>query len=189
MGTHGNARAMLSGRSTATTSSAPTRPPAKMGQISLEEALELLALMGRFGDKRFDRAAVQGLQRLLDEQALSLVDVQIAAANIAALATATRASAVGARRRFVRHGATRQVPAREDRVCARPVAEKKRLPLAPTSTAAGVARHLRLSPGCRSGAEPVWFLGGAVRPAPRRLQEVFRCVSLCDDILLVAEVG
>jgi len=151
-----------------------------MGQISLEEALELLALMGRFGDKRFDRAAVQGLQRLLDEQALSLVDVQIAAANIAALATATRASAVGARRRFVRHGATRQVPAREDRVCARPVAEKKRLPLAPTSTAAGVARHLRLSPGCRSGAEPVWFLGGAVRPAPvayKKCSAVFPCAT------------
>jgi hypothetical protein len=63
----------------------------------------------------------------------------------------------------------RQVPGagEEDRVCARPVAEKKRLPLAPTSTAAGVARHPRVpSPGCRSGAEPVWFLGGAVRPAP-----------------------
>lgn len=44
----------------------------------------------------------------------------------------------------------RQVPGagEEDRVCARPVAEKKRLPLAPTSTAAGVARHPRVpSPG------------------------------------------
>lgn len=73
-----------------------------MGQISLEEALDLLALMGRFGDKRFDRAAVRWLQRLLDERTVELVDVQIAAANLAALATARRASALDALRALSR---------------------------------------------------------------------------------------
>ena len=73
-----------------------------MGQISLEEALDLLALMGRFGDKRFDRAAVRWLQRLLDERTLSLIGAQIAAANIAAVTTARRAPAVKALRALAR---------------------------------------------------------------------------------------
>ena len=102
MGTHGNARAIFRraiDRGNLLVADATAR---EMGQITLEEALDLLALMGRFGDKRFDRAAVRWLQRLLDERTLSLVDVQVVVANVAALASARRASAVDALRAFVR---------------------------------------------------------------------------------------
>ena len=53
----------------------------ELGQLSLADALDLLALMGRFNDHRFDRAAVRWLQRLLDERRLTLVDVQLVAVN------------------------------------------------------------------------------------------------------------
>jgi hypothetical protein len=49
-----------------------------------------------------DRAGVRWLQRLLDERTFSLIDVQVVAANLAALVTARGASAVEALRTFVR---------------------------------------------------------------------------------------
>lgn len=44
----------------------------ELGQLSLENALALVALYAEAGEGKFERAAVRWLRRLLDERELSL---------------------------------------------------------------------------------------------------------------------
>ena len=47
---------------------------AELDHIQIDDALEILVLMARAGDPRFDRAAARWVGRLLAEQPLGLAD-------------------------------------------------------------------------------------------------------------------
>jgi hypothetical protein len=59
----------------------------EMGQLSLIDALTLVACYARTGSPKFEQAAVRWLTRLADERGASLRDVTIAAAALEALRT------------------------------------------------------------------------------------------------------
>ena len=59
----------------------------EIGQLSLIDALALVACYARTGSSKFDRAAVRWLTRLAGEGDTSLRDVRIAAAALEALRT------------------------------------------------------------------------------------------------------
>jgi hypothetical protein len=59
----------------------------EMGQLSLIDALALVACYARTGSPKFDRAAVRWLERLGVEQDASLRDIRLAAAALEALQT------------------------------------------------------------------------------------------------------
>jgi hypothetical protein len=59
----------------------------EIGQLSLIDALALVACYARTGSPKFDQAAVRWLTRLSEERASSLRDVRIAAAALEALLT------------------------------------------------------------------------------------------------------
>src|SRR3954453_9922609 len=67
----------------------------RVGQLELAEALELLNLIALHDPALYDRAARRWLARLLAEREdLTVADLQLAAAAVAALATTSRAAAV-----------------------------------------------------------------------------------------------
>jgi hypothetical protein len=55
------------------------------GRLPIEDAIALVALYARLDDDKFEKAAVRWLTRLLNEKRLTLVQVQAAAAALAAL--------------------------------------------------------------------------------------------------------
>ena len=57
----------------------------EMGQLSLIDALALVACSGREGSPKFDRAAVRWLVRFAEERSASLRDVRLAAGCLEAL--------------------------------------------------------------------------------------------------------
>jgi hypothetical protein len=59
----------------------------EIGQLSLIDALALVACYARTGSPKFDPAAVRWLSRLAEERDTSLRDVRIAAAALEALLT------------------------------------------------------------------------------------------------------
>jgi len=59
----------------------------EIGQLSLIDALALVACYARTGSPKFDQAAVRWLTRLAEEDDTSLRDVRIAAAALEALRT------------------------------------------------------------------------------------------------------
>lgn len=59
----------------------------EMGQLSLIDALALVACYARSGSPKFDRAAVRRLERLGTERDASLRDIRLAAAALEALQT------------------------------------------------------------------------------------------------------
>jgi hypothetical protein len=59
----------------------------EMGQLSLIDALALVACYARTGSPKFDRAAVRWLERLGAERDASLRDIRLAAAALEALQT------------------------------------------------------------------------------------------------------
>ena len=66
-----------------------------MGRLDLREALELLTLIALHELRLYDRAARRWLVRLLEERGeLTVADVQLAAAALAALPTASHGGAL-----------------------------------------------------------------------------------------------
>jgi hypothetical protein len=59
----------------------------EMGQLSLIDALALVACYARAGSPKFDQAAVRWLERLAAERETSLRDVRLAAECLEALRT------------------------------------------------------------------------------------------------------
>jgi hypothetical protein len=59
----------------------------EMGQLSLVDALALVACYARTGSPKFDQAAVRWLERLAAERETSLRDIRLAAAALEALQT------------------------------------------------------------------------------------------------------
>jgi hypothetical protein len=59
----------------------------EMGQLSLIDALSLVACYARVGDTKFEQAALRWLERLIAERDLRLSDVQLAAVALASLRT------------------------------------------------------------------------------------------------------
>ena len=59
----------------------------EMGQLSLIDALALVACYARTGSPKFDKAAVRWLARLAEERDASLRDVRLAANALEALRT------------------------------------------------------------------------------------------------------
>jgi hypothetical protein len=55
---------------------------AELPQIQLDDALEILVLMAKEGDPRFDRAATRWVGRLLAERRLTLRDARYAVALV-----------------------------------------------------------------------------------------------------------
>jgi hypothetical protein len=77
----------------------------EVGRLDLGEALELLNLIALHDLRLYDRAARRWLVRLLEErQALTVVDVQLAAAALAALPTASDDGALGVLRSLAAGG-------------------------------------------------------------------------------------
>ena len=74
----------------------------EVGRLDLGEALELLNLIALHEPRLYDRAARRWLVRMLEErQDLTLVDVQLAAAALAALPTASHDGALAVLRGHV----------------------------------------------------------------------------------------
>jgi hypothetical protein len=59
----------------------------EMGQLSMIDALALVACYARTGSPKFDQAAVRWLERLAAERDTSLRDIRLAAASLEALQT------------------------------------------------------------------------------------------------------
>jgi hypothetical protein len=59
----------------------------EMGQLSMLDALALVACYARCGSPKFDQAAVRWVERLAAERGASLRDVRLAAAALEALQT------------------------------------------------------------------------------------------------------
>jgi hypothetical protein len=59
---------------------------AKLAPLTLRDALDLLRLLSRNGDPRFERGAHRWLSRLLTEKDATLADIQVATAAMGALA-------------------------------------------------------------------------------------------------------
>jgi len=78
----------------------------EMGQVDLGETLELLNLIALHEPALYDRAARRWLVRLLEErQDVTIVEVQLAAAALAALATASHGGALEVLRSLTTGGA------------------------------------------------------------------------------------
>lgn len=60
----------------------------ELGTVSLEDALQLTALLARAGDNRYNAAAVRWVARLATEKQVSLEDVTLAAAALCAMRAA-----------------------------------------------------------------------------------------------------
>jgi hypothetical protein len=59
----------------------------EMGQLSLIDALTLVACYARTGSPKFERAAVRWLARISEERGASLRDMRLAATRLEALRT------------------------------------------------------------------------------------------------------
>jgi hypothetical protein len=59
---------------------------AKLAPLTLRDALDLLRLLSRKGDPRFERGAHRWLSRLVAEKGATLADIQVATAAMGALA-------------------------------------------------------------------------------------------------------
>jgi hypothetical protein len=59
----------------------------EMGQLSLIDALTLVACYARTGSPKFDKAAVRWLARLAEEKDVSLAEIRLAANALEALRT------------------------------------------------------------------------------------------------------
>jgi hypothetical protein len=70
--------------------------------LSLEYALDLLVLMGEQGDKRYERAAVRWLSRLLVERELELGEADLAVAGLAALTGRSNREAIALLEELIR---------------------------------------------------------------------------------------
>src|SRR3954453_5707420 len=78
----------------------------RVGQLDLGEALELLNLIALHEPGLYDRAARRWLARLLDErQDVTVIDVQLVAAALAALPTASHDGALCVLRSLAAEGA------------------------------------------------------------------------------------
>jgi hypothetical protein len=58
----------------------------KLAPLTLRDALDLLRLLARKGDPRFERAAHRWLSRFVTERQATLADIQVATAAMGALA-------------------------------------------------------------------------------------------------------
>jgi hypothetical protein len=81
------ARGDSGGRSSADTFRPAEMAAREMGQLTLIDALALVACYARSGSPKFDRAAVRWLERLGAERDASLRDTRLAAAALEALQT------------------------------------------------------------------------------------------------------
>jgi hypothetical protein len=72
---------------------------AELPQLALEDALEVLVLMARESDPRFERAAARWVGRLLAERPLGLADARFAIALVERLPAGVEPLRAFARRR------------------------------------------------------------------------------------------
>jgi hypothetical protein len=76
----------------------------EMGELSLEDALSLCALIVDLDRTRADRAALRWLQRFIDERQPPLAEVALAASALAELRHGERATGFETLRRLLRRG-------------------------------------------------------------------------------------
>ena len=67
----------------------------ELGQLTLPDALRLLTLLAAKEPRRYERAAVRWLERLLAERPVTLADVAAATEALARLAEPTHAGSAG----------------------------------------------------------------------------------------------
>jgi 2-polyprenyl-6-methoxyphenol hydroxylase-like FAD-dependent oxidoreductase len=76
----------------------------EMGELSLEDALSLCALIVDLDRTRADRAALRWLQRFIDERQPPLAEVALAASALAEVRHGERAVGLETLRRLLRPG-------------------------------------------------------------------------------------